>query len=42
MPPAHIEKMGETDFDRIAYEAHDRFGPVTAEGLNRMLESVGF
>jgi hypothetical protein len=41
-PPESVMEFNEGDFERAGYEAHDRFGPVTPENLNRMLQSYGF
>jgi len=41
-PPASVREFNEGDFERAGYEAHERFGPVTPENLNRMLQFHGF
>jgi hypothetical protein len=41
-PPARVWDFLEADFERAAYEAHDRFGPASPETLNRMLQFHGF
>ncbi len=41
-PPAALEDFNEGDFERIGYEMHERFGTVTPEKLNTMLQLYGF
>ncbi len=41
-PPASVIDFNEGDFDRAAYSAHKQLGAVSAENLNRMLQSYGF
>ena len=40
--PDSVLELNEQDFDRAAYEMHDRFGPATPSNLNRMLEMFHF
>ena len=40
--PASVRDFNESDFERAAYEAHERFGPVSPESMNRMLQFYGF
>lgn len=40
--PSSVRPFNESDFERAAYQAHDRFGPASPENLNRMLQSYGF
>jgi hypothetical protein len=40
--PASVRDFNEGDFERAAYEAHERFGPVSPEGMNSMLQFYGF
>jgi len=41
-PPVSVIDFNEGDFERAAYAAHERFGAVSVENLNRMLQSYGF
>jgi hypothetical protein len=41
-PPASVIDFNEGDFERAGYQAHERFGPVSSESLNRMLQFYGF
>jgi len=41
-PPASVMEFNEGDFERASHEAHERFGPVSPESLNRMLQFYGF
>jgi len=40
--PASVQDFNESDFEQAAYEALERFGPVTPESLERMLQFYGF
>jgi len=40
--PSSVRDFNEGDFERAAYEAHERFGPVSPESMNRMLQFYGF
>jgi hypothetical protein len=40
--PAGVWDFNEGDFERAGYEAHERFGLVSPENLNRMLQFHGF
>ena len=40
--PASVQDFNEGDFERAAYEAHERFGPASPESANRMLQFYGF
>jgi hypothetical protein len=41
-PPASVMEFNEGDFERAGYQAHEQFGPVSPENLNRMLQFYGF
>ena len=41
-PPASVTEFAENDFDQAAYAMHEKFGPVTPENLNLMLQFFGF
>ena len=41
-PPAAVRELNEGDFDRAAYQAHEQFGEVSPENLDRMLQLYGF
>jgi len=41
-PPAAIRQLNEGDFDRAAYQAHEQFGEVSPQNLDRMLQLYGF
>ncbi len=41
-PPASVVEFNEGDFERAAYEAHDRFGEASPEALAGMLQFYGF
>jgi hypothetical protein len=41
-PPAAVRELNEGDFDRAAYQAHDEFGEVSPQNLDRMLQLYGF
>ena len=41
-PPADVMDFNEADFERAAYDAHDKFGEASPDNLNRMLQSYGF
>jgi hypothetical protein len=41
-PPPSVRDFNEGDFERAAYRAHEQFGVVSPENLNRMLQSYGF
>jgi hypothetical protein len=41
-PPAAVLDFNEGDFEKAAYDAHTRFGPVAPETLNTMLQFYGF
>lgn len=40
--PAAVAMFNEDDFERAAYEAHQRFGEASPENLDRILQSHGF
>jgi hypothetical protein len=40
--PASVQDFNEGDFERAAYEAHKRYGPVSPESIDRMLQFYGF
>ena len=35
-------ELNEGDFDRAAYQAHEQFGEVSPQNLDRMLQLYGF
>src|SRR5439155_27376623 len=39
--PAAIRQLNEGDFDRAAYQAHEQFGEVCPQNLDRMLRLYG-
>lgn len=41
-PPDVVRTFNEGDFERASYQAHDRFGEVSPENLDRMLQFYGF
>ena len=41
-PPAAIRELNEGDFDRAAYQAHEQFGEVSPQNLDRMLQLYGW
>jgi len=41
-PPAAVRELNEGDFDRAAYQAHEQFGEVSPQNLDRMLQLYGF
>jgi len=41
-PPTSVIDFNEGDFERAGYQAHEQFGPVSSENLNRMLQFYGF
>jgi hypothetical protein len=41
-PPVGVIEFNEGDFERAAYEAHNRFGDASSETVNRMLQFHGF
>jgi len=41
-PPTSVRDFNEGDFERAAYEAHGRFGPVSPTNMDRMLQFYGF
>jgi hypothetical protein len=41
-PPAAIRELNEGDFDQAAYQAHEQFGEVSPQNLDRMLQLYGF
>lgn len=41
-PPAAVREFNEGDFERAAYDAHERFGDVSPQNLDRMLQLYGF
>jgi hypothetical protein len=41
-PPVGVIEFNEGDFERAAYEAHNRFGEASPESVNRMLQFHGF
>jgi hypothetical protein len=41
-PPDSVMEFNEADFERSAYDAHDRFGAASPETLSRMLQLYGF
>lgn len=40
--PASVQDYNEGDFEKAAYEAHERLGPASPESLNTMLQYYGF
>jgi hypothetical protein len=40
--PVSVQDFNEGDFERAAYEAHERYGPVSPESMDRMLQFYGF
>jgi len=40
--PEPVQDFNEGDFERAAYEAHERFGPVSPKTIDRMLQFYGF
>ena len=41
-PPAAVRELNEGDFDQAAYQAHEQFGEVSPQNLDRMLQLYGF
>ncbi len=41
-PPAAVRELNEGDFNRAAYQAHEQFGEVSPQNLDRMLQLYGF
>ena len=41
-PPAAVRDLNEAGFDRAAYQAHEQFGEVSPQNLDRMLQLYGF
>ena len=41
-PPTAVRELNEGDFDRAAYQAHEQFGEVSPQNLDRMLQLYGF
>lgn len=41
-PPAAVRELNEGDLDRAAYQAHEQFGEVSPQNLDRMLQVYGF
>jgi hypothetical protein len=41
-PPKAVRGFNEGDFERAAYQAHEQFGQVSPENLDRMLQFYGF
>jgi len=41
-PPEGVLVFNEADFERAGYAAHQRFGPVSPDSLNRMLQFYEF
>ena len=40
--PQSVQDFNEGDFERAAYEAHERYGPASPESMDRMLQFYGF
>jgi hypothetical protein len=40
--PDSVQEFNEGDFERAGYQAHEQFGPVSPESLNRMLQFYDF
>ena len=41
-PPVAVRELNEANFDRAAYQAHEQFGEVSPQNLDRMLQLYGF
>ncbi|MEN3371148.1 MAG: hypothetical protein V7609_3291 [Verrucomicrobiota bacterium] len=41
-PPDGVRNFNEHGFERAAYQAHEQFGEVSPENLDRMLQFYGF
>ena len=41
-PPKIVRDFGEVDFEHAGYRAHEQFGAVSLENLDRMLQFYGF
>jgi hypothetical protein len=41
-PPDGVRNFNEDAFERAAYQAHEQFGEVSPENLDRMLQFYGF
>ena len=41
-PPRHVLEFNEGDFEQVARTAHGRWGPVSPENLDRMLQFYDF
>ena len=41
-PPVAVRQLNEADFDQAAYQAHESFGKVSPESIDRMLQLYGF
>src|SRR6266550_8618083 len=41
-PPESVRMLNQGDFERAAYQAHQRFGEVSPENLNQILQFYGF
>jgi hypothetical protein len=41
-PPEAVRSFNEGDFEHAGYRAHERFGVVSPERLDRMLQFYGF
>jgi hypothetical protein len=41
-PPEAVRSFNEGDFERAAYQAHEKFGEVSPANIDRMLQFHGF
>src|SRR5438034_3427695 len=41
-PPAAVRELNEGDLDQAAHQAHEQFGEVSPQHLDRMLQLYGF
>jgi hypothetical protein len=41
-PPDAVRSFNEGDFEQAGYQAHEQFGRVSRENLDRMLQFYGF
>jgi hypothetical protein len=41
-PPVAVSELNEGEFERAAYAAHEQFGKVSPQNLDRMLQLYGF
>ena len=41
-PPEAVRSFNEGDFERAAYQVHEKFGEVSPANIDRMLQFHGF